>query len=76
MAVPDANVTRAPAWTVFPFAALMARERINGYKFATPSPVRNRPLNPIKVFSVLQKSRNPIPARIMETVTTARVEKR
>ena len=76
IAAPEAKVARAPARTVFPFAVLIDRERIKGYRFATPSPVRNRPLNPIKVFSVLQKSRNPTPARIMETVTTARVENR
>jgi hypothetical protein len=30
IAVPDASVARAPAWTVSPFEALIARERIRG----------------------------------------------
>jgi len=46
IAVPDASVARAPAWTVFSCAALIACERSKGYKLATPRPVRNRPLNP------------------------------
>ena len=76
IAVPDASVARAPAWTVFPFDALIASERIKGYRLATPKPVRKSPLRPMMVLSVLQKSRKPIPATTMETVTTARVENR
>ena len=30
IAVPEASVTRAPAWTVFPFAELIPSERSNG----------------------------------------------